>query len=102
MNATLCEKPAAFIDAEKIERILENARVYQSRRVRDALAKAWELKGLDAEEIAVLMEVDDPVMLEEIFDTARHVKDEIYGKRLVLFAPLYISNLCKNECSYCA
>ncbi len=102
MTATLCEKPATFIDAAKIESILENARVYQSKRVRDALAKAWELKGLDAAEIAVLMEVDDPVLLEEIFDTARHVKDEIYGKRLVLFAPLYISNLCQNECSYCA
>ena len=37
-----------------------------------------------------------------MFAAARFVKDEIYGNRLVLFAPLYISNLCKNECSYCA
>ncbi len=48
------------------------------------------------------MEIDDPVLLDEMFAAARWVKDEIYGNRLVLFAPLYISNLCKNECLYCA
>jgi 2-iminoacetate synthase len=105
MTATLCdtgEKPATFINEAAIEEILEDARSYRSRRVRDALAKARELKGLDATEIAALMEVDDPVLLEELYAMARWVKDEIYGNRLVLFAPLYISNLCKNECSYCA
>jgi 2-iminoacetate synthase len=105
MTTTLCEtreKPATFIDEAEIEEILEESRNYRSRRVRDALAKARELKGLDAREIAALMEVDDPVLLEEIFAIARWVKEEIYGNRLVLFAPLYISNLCKNECLYCA
>jgi 2-iminoacetate synthase len=48
------------------------------------------------------MEVQDPALLEGIFAAARHVKNEVYGNRLVLFAPLYISNLCKNECTYCA
>ena len=48
------------------------------------------------------MGVSDPVLLGEVFDTARRVKEDIYGKRLVLFAPLYISNLCANECVYCA
>ena len=70
--------------------------------MRDVLAKAREMKGLDAGEIAVLMEVEDPVLLDEMFAAARWVKEEIYGNRLVLFAPLYISNLCKNECLYCA
>jgi 2-iminoacetate synthase len=108
MTTTLCEtretreKPATFIDEAKIGEILEESRNYRSRRVRAALAKARELKGLDAQEMAALMEVDDPVLLDEIFAIARWVKDEIYGNRLVLFAPLYISNLCKNECSYCA
>ena len=96
------EKPAVFIDEAKIKETLEEARSYRSRRVRDALAKARELKGLDAPEIAALMEVDDPVLLDELFSIARWVKEEIYGNRLVLFAPLYISNLCKNECTYCA
>ena len=108
MTTTLCEpreireKPATFIDEAEIEEILEESRNYRSRRVRDALAKARELKGLDAREIAALMEVDDPVLLDELFAIARWVKEEIYGNRLVLFAPLYISNLCKNECLYCA
>ena len=108
MTTTLCEpretreKPATFIDEAEIGEILEESRNYRSRRVRDALAKARELKGLDAREIAALMEVDDPVLLDELFAIARWVKEEIYGNRLVLFAPLYISNLCKNECLYCA
>ena len=71
-------------------------------RVREVLAKARQMEGLDADEVAVLMEIQDAAVLEEIFAAARFVKDEIYGNRLVLFAPLYISNLCKNECSYCA
>ena len=60
------------------------------------------MKGLDASDMATLMENNDPELLEEMFAAARHVKNEIYGNRLVLFAPLYISNLCHNECLYCA
>jgi len=71
-------------------------------RVRDILAKARELKGLDMHEVAVLTAVDDPQLLDELFHTAQTVKEEIYGPRLVLFAPLYVSNLCRNECLYCA
>jgi 2-iminoacetate synthase len=48
------------------------------------------------------MGVSDPELLGEVFRAARHVKEAIYGNRLVLFAPLYISNLCGNECVYCA
>lgn len=72
------------------------------RRVLDILAKGRELKGLDAQDIVPLMAVQAPEMLTELYDTARCVKDAIYGKRLVVFAPLYISNLCANECVYCA
>ena len=82
--------------------MLKSAETPDRLRVRDILAKARELKGLDSAEVASLMEVQEPALLEEMFSTARAVKDEIYGNRLVLFAPLYISNLCKNECSYCA
>ena len=48
------------------------------------------------------MGVSDPDLLGELFHAARRVKEAIYGKRLVIFAPLYISNLCANECLYCA
>ncbi len=60
------------------------------------------MEGLDADDVATLMAIDDPELLEEMYAAARHVKDEIYGHRLVLFAPLYISNFCHNECVYCA
>jgi 2-iminoacetate synthase len=70
--------------------------------VREILAKGRELDGLSAGEVAVLMEVRNPELIHEMYAAARAVKDEIYGNRLVIFAPLYISNLCKNECTYCA
>jgi 2-iminoacetate synthase len=49
-----------------------------------------------------LVDISAPDLLEELFVTARQVKEHIYGKRLVIFAPLYISNMCANECVYCA
>ncbi|MFZ0945232.1 MAG: [FeFe] hydrogenase H-cluster radical SAM maturase HydG [Syntrophobacteraceae bacterium] len=70
-------------------------------RVREILAKALELKGLDSEDVEALISVNDPDLIEELFHTARSVKESIYGPRIVLFAPLYISNLCKNNCLYC-
>ncbi len=70
--------------------------------VREVLAKALELKGLNESDVSILTRVEAPDLLEELFATARRVKDDIYGRRLVLFAPLYISNLCANECTYCA
>jgi len=71
-------------------------------RVREILAKGRELQGLDADEIVPLMALDDPTMIAELFDAARYAKETIYGRRLVIFAPLYISNQCANECRYCA
>ena len=70
--------------------------------VRELLAKALELKGLRGRDLGVLASVTDPDPLSELFETARRVKETIYGKRIVLFAPLYVSNLCGNECLYCA
>lgn len=66
------------------------------------LSKAKELKGLDALDVATLTAVDDPRLLDELFHTAKYIKETIYGQRMVIFAPLYISNLCGNECLYCA
>lgn len=102
MTTTLREKPATFINGAKITETLAAARRSDAGRVREVLAKARQIKGLDADDVAVLMEIQDATLLEEMFAAARFVKDEIYGNRLVLFAPLYVANLCKNECSYCA
>ncbi len=91
-----------FIDEAKISRTLGRARVCDAVLVRDVLARARQLQGLDADDVAVLMGINTPELADELFATARWVKDEIYGSRVVLFAPLYISNHCRNECAYCA
>ena len=88
-------------DVERIEAALAAGET-DPARVREVLAKALELKGLNEGDVAALTTVRDPGLLEEIFAAARRVKEEIYGKRLVLFAPMYVSNLCNNECLYCA
>ena len=94
--------PADFINEQKIWNILEANKNAGFDRVKEVLAKARLMKGLNLEDVAVLTGISDPEMLAELFNTANEVKETIYGKRLVLFAPLYISNLCANECLYCA
>src|SRR5512137_714570 len=91
-----------FIDEPSIFATLERAVAADATAVRTVLAKSRELHGLDASDVAVLMNVSDPVLLGELFQAAQDVKDTIYGRRLVLFAPLYVSNMCANECTYCA
>ena len=91
-----------FINDDVIAKALESGRRADAAHIRETLAKAREMKGLSLDEVAVLMPVSDPDLLNDLFATARAVKEEIYGRRLVLFAPLYISNLCSNECLYCA
>ena len=98
----ITEQRADFINHEEVERILTARAVPGASRVRELLAKARELEGLTMEEVACLSFVETPELLEEIFATARRIKEEIYGSRLVFFAPLYISNRCSNECTYCA
>ncbi|MDR0676575.1 MAG: [FeFe] hydrogenase H-cluster radical SAM maturase HydG, partial [Elusimicrobiota bacterium] len=66
------------------------------------LAKSKNLKNLDLEEVAFLLNCDNPDDTKKIFETASFVKNEIYGKRIVLFAPLYFNNICGNDCKYCA
>lgn len=97
MNYETCD----FINEQQIGQTLAAA-ASDAGRVREVLAKASEMKGLDAGEVALLTCLEDGELLHELFETANQVKNTIYGKRLVLFAPLYISNLCANECLYCA
>ncbi len=96
------EQTDAIIDSRAICRRLETFGLREDPvRVREILAKALELKGLDSQDVEALTAVSDPDLLKELFHTARSVKESIYGPRIVLFAPLYISNLCKNNCLYC-
>jgi 2-iminoacetate synthase len=98
----ITEQRADFIDSGMVEGILTAHAVPGAVRVRELLAKARELEGLTLDEVASLTFVNSPELLEEIFSTAKQIKDEIYGSRLVFFAPLYVSNRCSNECTYCA
>lgn len=91
-----------IIDDEKLQRTLEKAKSYTDDDVSAILTKAKELKGISLEEAAVLLNLTDSKLLQDLFNTAKYIKEAIYGNRIVLFAPLYISNLCKNECIYCA
>lgn len=91
-----------MINETLIQETLENARKADSTQIRQIIEKSLEMKGLNLSDSAVLSGISDPELLGELFDAAKKVKDSIYGRRLVLFAPLYISNLCQNECVYCA
>ena len=91
-----------IIDDEKLQRTLERAKSHTDDEVTGILEKAKQLKGITLEEAAVLLNVTDKNLLQKIFDAAKYVKEAIYGNRIVLFAPLYISNICTNECVYCA
>ena len=90
-----------FIDDNQIQDILDRAKNPDPLRVREIIAKAYELKGLTPGEVAILLQTEDDDLIGAILQAAHKIKKDIYGNRLVLFAPLYIANLCANNCLYC-
>ena len=93
---------ASFIDEAAIAAALEEGRKAVSRDAVEAIIKkAGEAHGLTLPEVAILLNVSDPELVEEIYQCARGIKQSIYGRRLVLFAPLYVSDYCINSCVYC-
>jgi 2-iminoacetate synthase len=80
---------------------LDKAKNPAPERVREIIAKSKELKGLTPEEVSVLLQTEDDELIAMIWQTAHKIKEDIYGNRLVLFAPLYVANLCANNCLYC-
>jgi 2-iminoacetate synthase len=93
---------ANYVNEQVIYDCLNATAKPEAARVRAILEKARAMQGLDFNETATLIALTDPELTEELFATAREIKNEIYGSRLVMFAPLYISNRCANECTYCA
>lgn len=89
-----------FIDREKLYGLLTDNAPTQDE-LNNILNKARKLKGLNLEDVAKLLCVEDEADIQKILDTAEYCKDEIYGKRLVLFAPIYTGNACVNNCVYC-
>ena len=90
----------SFIDDESIRRLLAGGPA-PAAAVEEILAKAETACGLEPEELALLLKVEKQETWERIFRAARRVKERIYGRRIVLFAPLYLSNYCVNACLYC-
>lgn len=89
-----------FIDPDEIWNHINNT-VSTKERVREVIAKSLDKNRLTLEETAVLINATDPVLIEEIKQGARELKDKVYGNRIVLFAPLYVGNKCTNNCQYC-
>jgi len=92
-----------FINQEEIMETLAYAEAHKSDTalIRDILQKAGERKGLNHREASVLLANENPEIDEEIFALAKQLKQDFYGNRIVLFAPLYLSNYCVNGCTYC-
>ncbi len=90
-----------FIDSQEITDILEEFQNPTQEQVRETIAKSMAKQRLSMQETAILVNTTDPQLVEEIKQAARQLKEKVYGKRIVLFAPLYIGNLCINNCAYC-
>lgn len=90
-----------FIDQGRIENDLKQAQKASKEEIEGIIAKAGEAKGLTPYEAAVLLQTSDPELKKKMYAAAGQVKETIYGKRIVLFAPLYLSNYCVNNCKYC-
>jgi 2-iminoacetate synthase len=95
------ERNRNFINREKLYGMIEGE-APTTDALNAILAKAKKLKGLLLEEVAQLLRVENHADVQAIMDVAKMVKEEIYGKRLVLFAPVYTGNVCVNNCLYCA
>jgi 2-iminoacetate synthase len=89
-----------FIPAAHIDELLRRTAA-DAVELREVLAKSMNKERLSLEEMAALLSVTSPELLEEMFAAARQLKQVVYGNRIVLFAPLYIGNKCINSCKYC-
>ena len=96
-------KAEEFINDEEILDSLAFAKEHKNDRelIEAILKKAEDMQGISHREAAVLLECELPDVTEHIYDLAKRIKDRFYGNRIVMFAPLYLSNYCVNGCVYC-
>ena len=95
------EKEKPFIDRDKLYSLIDKKEPSEID-LDSILHKAMKFKGLSQEDVASLLRVENPAQIHKIMEAASTVKDHIYGKRLVFFAPIYTGNVCVNNCVYCA
>jgi len=94
------ESKNAFVNEERIYSAISNADL-SNENATSIIEKAKKCKGISIEEAAVLLQVTDENVLKSLFEAAGYIKEKIYGKRIVFFAPMYVSNVCANNCLYC-
>ena len=99
-TSTIAEE---FINDAKIKETLAFAEAHKAdlELMQVILDKGREYKGLSYAEAATLLECEDPDIIQQIFDLGKEIKEHFYGNRIVMFAPLYLSNYCVNGCVYC-
>ncbi len=89
-----------FINEDHLQGLLK--RRADAGQVREVIAKSLSKQPLAVEETAALLAAEEPELVEQIFEAARQLKKDVYGNRIVLFAPVYVGNDCTNDCVYCA
>lgn len=96
-------KATEFIDHQEILDTLEYAKKNKDNKelIDSLIERARDCKGLSHREAALLLECDDPALVEKMYKVAKEIKQKFYGNRIVMFAPLYLSNYCINGCVYC-
>lgn len=97
------KKAEEFINDKEILETIEYAKEHKNKKelIESIIKKAKEYKGLDHREALILLECELPEQNEKIFELAKEIKQKFYGNRIVMFAPLYLSNYCINGCVYC-
>lgn len=92
-----------FINHDEILKSVEYADNNKHNRdiIESVIEKAAECKGLTHREAALLLECGEPDLVDRIYKLAAEIKERFYGNRIVMFAPLYLSNYCVNSCLYC-
>lgn len=103
MYNVLSKNATEFIDHQEILDTMEYASKNKSNRglIDTIIEKAKQYKGISHREAAVLLECDLEDEIEKIHTLAKEIKEKFYGNRIVMFAPLYLSNYCVNGCVYC-
>lgn len=108
IDAVIDATKKAAKDPVRVKEILANAidrALLKGKVIPSADPQHEYVQGLNLEEAATLLNLDpatQPELMQELYNTALSIKERIYGNRIVLFAPLYLSNYCVNSCTYCA
>jgi len=101
-SRTLSKNGIDFIDESLLNGHLADVKGNDPERLKAIIDKSLSKEPLNLEETSFLLNTDRPELVEDIFEAARQLKRDVYGRRIVLFAPLYVGSRCINDCSYCS